>query len=185
MKVISFKNRTFLIVLIITGIAAGVLGFLMPWVASRNIGLIGLVDPEPKLPPLEENRVYHPKGFSLIAPDGWIASIKTIENENCDQVIIEPKIDARWTPRLVISLNDGRNTLLDPNGYYKGKYLEYDAMICGMSWGHYYDWHALFSHKNSQYSVLLMLPHGHGPPKYEKVPDYWWPFLESFRIDRK
>ncbi len=182
---ISFKNRTFLIVLIIVGIAAFISGLLMPSISSRNIGLIGLVDPEPKLPPLEKNRFYHPKGFSIIAPDGWISSIKTIENESCDQIIIEPNVDARWSSRLVISLNDERTTLLDPNEYYPDKYLEYDAMIYEGILGNYYDWHAFFSYKNSQYSVLLMLPHGHGPPKYEKVPDHWWPFLESFRIDRQ
>jgi len=185
MNMISFKNRKFLIVLIIVGIAAFISGLLMPSISSRNIGLIGLVDPEPKLPPSEENRIYHPKGFSVISPDGWIAIIETNEDESRDQILIRPNINARWLPTLVISLNNERTTLLDPNEYYPDKYLEYDAMICEMLWGDYYDWHAFFSYKNSQYSVLLMLPHGHGPPRYEKVPDHWWPFIKSFRIDLK
>lgn len=177
---ISFSNRKFLVALIIIGSVAFVLGVLMPWVASHNN--IGLADPKPKLPLLEKNRIYHPKGFSVIAPEGWLSIIESSENEGRDQIVITPSINARWLPKLVIGFNETRTTLFDPNEYKPGKHLEYDAMIYEGLWGDYYMWHAFFSHKNSRYSVLLILPHGHGPPRYEKVPDYWWMFLNSLRI---
>jgi len=181
--VISFKNRTFLIVLIITGTIALALGFLIPWVASHHIGL---VDPKPKLPPVEKNRIYHPNGFSIIAPQGWKSFVETTDNNDIDRITIQPDIDARWLPHLVARLysEDDKPYYLDPNHYQPDKYLEFEAEIYEGLCHDYHGWHAVFSYEGKRYGVWLMLPHGHGPLRYSKVPDYWWAFLNSFQIKR-
>ena len=149
---------------------------------------IGLADPKPKLPPMEKNRIYHPKCFSIVAPQGWKSFIETGGKRNFNRIWSQPDIDARWSPKLIASIyniDENPYYAMDPNDYQSGRYLEFDAQFYEGLWHDYHGWHAVFSHQGKNYSVLLMLPHGHGPPRYDKVPDYWWPFLNSFRIETK
>ena len=158
---------------------------LMAYYLDKGIKM-GLADPKPKLPPLEDNRVYHPAGFSIIAPKGWRAIVETTQKEGRDRIWIQPKIDARWVPKLIVDLYHKDNEpyyAQDPNDYHPAKYLEYDAVIYEGLWFDYHGWHAVFSHQDKCYGVLLNLPHGHGPMRYNKVPDYWWAFLNTFQID--
>jgi len=176
-----FFNRSDIYVIVVTVMVVGGLGVFLVLKVP-----IGLADPKPKLPPLEDNRVHHPKGFSIIAPQGWQFSIETTKNDRLDRIFIQPDIDARWSPKLIVRLlAKGKNPYYpqDPNDYQQGKYLEFNARIYEGLLADYHGWHAVFSHEGKRYDVLLMLPHGHGPPRYDKVPDYWWPFLNSFRIE--
>ncbi|HUT28150.1 MAG TPA: hypothetical protein VMX13_00030 [Sedimentisphaerales bacterium] len=148
---------------------------------------IGLADPKPVLPQREVDRVHHPQGFSIIAPKGWQSFVRTTDsNDLVDVILIQPDIDARWSPKLIVQLyskDEDFRYARRPYNYQPGKYLKFDARIYEGLGGDYHCWEALFSHQGKRYSVLLMLPHGHGPPRYDKVPDYWWPFLNSFKIE--
>jgi hypothetical protein len=147
---------------------------------------VGLADPKPKLPPLEKDRVRHPKGFSIIAPKGWESMIIEAEGEeHVDCIRIQANADARWSAKLIVSLySEGKKPYhaQDPNDYLRAKYLTFDAKIYEGLWADYHAWHAMLSYEGNLYEVLLMLPHGHGPPRYDEIPDYWRPFLNSFRI---
>lgn len=146
---------------------------------------ISLADPKPKLPPQEQHRIYHPEGFSIIAPKGWSAIVETTQKEGFNRITIQPDIDARWSPKLSVrshSKDENPYAPLDPNNYKPEKYLEHDAMVYEGLCADYHGWLAVFTHQGKYYRVLLMLPHGHGPPRYDKVPEYWWPFLDSLRF---
>lgn len=177
----SSKQRALIAVLVLVGILACALGFLMPWVASRQ--KMTLQDIEPKLPPLEKGRIHHPKGFSVIAPQGWFSKIETDAREGDNRIIITPSIDARWLPKFVVGLNDGVR-VADINEYRPNKYLVYDAMIYENSKSDYYFWHAIFSFRDHQFNVLLMLPNSYDFIKYDKVPNQWLEFLNTFQIDQ-
>lgn len=174
------SKSEFAVSLVIVGAFAFVLGVFLPYLAR-----VDLADPKPKLPPLEKNRVHHPKGFSIVAPKGWEFAIETAENRRVDRIWIQANTEARWSAKLIVSsYSEGQHVYhaMDPNEYVRDGYLEFDARIYEGLWHDYHGWHAMFSHKGERYEVLLMLPHGHGPPRYDKVPDHWWPFLNSFHI---
>lgn len=182
MKWLKFTKAELLIVAVISISLTSLMVYIL-------INLpIGLVDPKPKLPPQEVDRIRHPKGFSIIAPKGWQSFVVTSDNNNIDRITIQPDIDARWYPHLVARLfseDDNPYYTSDPNRYQSDSYLEFDARVYEGLCADYHGWHAVFSYEGKRYGVLLMLPHGHGSPRYNKVPDYWWSFLNTFRIDPK
>jgi hypothetical protein len=82
-------------VLIIVAIVAFLLGIFGP------MGPTTLIDPKPKLPPNEQNRINHPNGFSIIAPKRWKSVIKTETNNRYSSIVIFFKNKARFEPSLV------------------------------------------------------------------------------------
>lgn len=176
-KIISLPE-----LLVIVAIVATLLGVLLPALAH-----ITLIDPKPKLPPQESNRIYHPRRFSIIAPKDWIYKTTT-EPNNLEGIFIYPKnaAKARFSPRFAAILYPNRedvNNRLNRDGFEKGKYLQFDAMVFEGLAGNYHRWEAIFTKDEKWYGVELMLPHGKDSIRYEKVPNYWWPFINSFRIE--
>jgi hypothetical protein len=168
--------------LVIVSIIALLLAVFLPVLTHEHITIN---DPKPKLPAMESNRIYHPKGFSIIAPESWINKIQT-EPNNIERILIHPK----FLPELEIStyldtvlfhdINDVNNYLINSN-FKKCKFLLYDAMVFEGDRGRYYRWEAIFSQNERWYMVRLWLPRI--GKKYENIPDYWWPFINSFRIE--
>ena len=178
-KIMKFR-LTLNKVLIIVAIVAFLLGIFGP------MGPTTLIDPKPKLPPSEQNRINHPNGFSIIAPKGWKSVIKTEPNNIYSSIVIFFKNKARFEPSLVaIKYKNPEKAHYGTkyNEYLKSKFLNYEAMVFEGRSACYHVWHAIFSEDEAWYGIQLMLPHGKDGTRYEKVPDYWWPFLNSFRID--
>ena len=173
---------TFPKILIVVSVIAFLLGLFMP------VGMVGLADPKPKLPPNEKNRIQHPNGFSIIAPEGWMTIIKTEPNNLYDCIAIFPKNKARFKPFIgTTKYKDAEEAHHLPkySEYLKSKFLNYEAIIFEGRSARYHVWHAIFSEDETWYDIMLSLPHGKHGTRYEKVPDYWWPFLNSFRIEPK
>jgi hypothetical protein len=170
-------------ILIIVAVIAFLLGIFLPLLTPAI-----LVDPKPKLPPLEQNRIHHPNGFSIVAPKGWMPTIKTEKNNAYDSIAIFPKNKARFTPSITaIKYKDSEKAhhLTEYRDYRKSKFLNFEAIISEGRSARYHLWHAIFSEDDAWYGIMLMLPHGKNGTRYEKVPDYWWPFINSFRIEPK
>ncbi|NIP24567.1 MAG: hypothetical protein GWN67_03800 [Phycisphaerae bacterium] len=166
--------------LIIIAIFAFLLGIFGP------MGPATLIDPKPKLLPNEQNRINHPNGFSIIAPKGWTSVVKTEPNNIYSSIVIFPENKARFIPSLVAikyKNSEQAHHLTNYSEYHKSKFLNFEAMIFEGRAVYYHRWHVIFSENEAWYGIELMLPHGKDGTRYEKVPDYWWPFLNSFRID--
>lgn len=169
-------------ILIIVAVIAFLLGILTP------LGPVRLFDPKPKLPPHEQNRIHHHNGFSIIAPEGWMSVIKTETNNTYDSIIIFPKNKARFAPSIgAIKYKNSEEAHHLPkySEYRRSKFLNFEAIIFEGRSARYHRWHAIFSEDEAWYGIELMLPHGKHGTRYEKVPDYWWPFINSFRIDSR
>lgn len=178
MKLNFTKNDIFLFITI-SLIALG-LGIYLPFTIP-----IRLVDPKPKLPPEEENRVYHPRGFSIIAPEGWKSFVDSNDSNDLSLIVIQPDTNARWAPKLFAQLYTEKDNpcYVDSSLYSQEKFLEYDAEVYEGRCGAYHQWQAVFLYEGDRYSVGIMLPHGEDETRYNKVPDYWWPFINSFHVE--
>lgn len=167
-------------ILIIVAIVAFLLGIFLP------MGPATLIDPKPKLPPNEQNRINHPNGFSIIAPKGWKSVVETEPNNIYSSIVIFPENKARFVPSMVaIKYKNSEQAHYQTkySEYRKSKFLNFEAKIFEGRSACYHGWHAIFSEDKAWYGIKLMLPHGKDGTRYEKVPDYWWPFLNSFRVE--
>lgn len=172
---------SFLGVLIVIGVVGLLTGILLPGLARRT-----LFDPKPKLPPLEKNRIHHPKGFSIIAPEGWMSVVHTEPNVFYDSIFIAPKNRARFEPHIVAiqyENSDEASKSAEQEEYRKSEFLGLPAMVFKGRSARYHMWHAIFSKDDRWFAIMLMLPNGKDGIRYEAVPDYWWPFINSFRTD--
>jgi hypothetical protein len=167
-------------ILIIVAVVALLLAIFIP------VGPGILIDPKPELPPHEQNRIHHHNGFSIIAPEGWRSVIKTETTSPYDSIIIFPKHKARFAPSIsAIKYKNSEQAhhLPEYREYRKSKFLNFEAIIFEGRSARYHMWHAVLSEDGAWYGIELTLPHGKHGRRYEKVPDYWWPFLNSFRIE--
>ena len=167
-------------ILILVAVIAFLLGIFAP------MGPAILFDPKPKLPLHEKNRIHHHKGFSIIAPEGWMSIIKTETGDTCDSITIFPKKRARFISSITAikyKNSEEAHHLTKYSEYRKSKFLAFEAIIFEGRSARYHAWDAIFSEDNAWYGIRLMLPHGKHGTRYQKVPDYWWPFINSFRID--
>ncbi|MHC4215231.1 MAG: hypothetical protein ACYSWP_17860, partial [Planctomycetota bacterium] len=111
-------------ILIIVAVIAFLLGIFLP------VGMVRLIDPNPKLPPHEQNRIHHPNGFSIIAPEGWRSVIET--DNAYDSIIIFPKNKARFKPSIgAIKYENSEEAphLPEYREYRKSKFLNFEAII--------------------------------------------------------
>jgi len=169
--------------LIVLLVAAVLISFLVTALLNMPIELS---DPKPKLPPSESNRIHHPKGFSIIAPEGWTTRVETKEQGKRDSIFIQLNVDARFCTRLSVTLFPERpnfNKFPFREGYKEGRFKQYEAFIFDGDTGNYYQWNSYFHNQDKWFFVTLWLPNGDDGVRYHKIPDYWWPFIESFQID--
>jgi hypothetical protein len=170
------------VVLLVAGLAA-----LLLYPLLKPNGDVS--DPKPALPPREEDRLYHPAGFSLVMPRGWAGEVL---------VRGEPQPGARPWHRNVLAIVPGTGArfesmlgateLAEPPDPLSGstttmQFGGAEASLFERELGRYYNASLAFRRDGRWFAVWLMLPNDKYGVRHQTVPDYWWPFLESFRLE--
>jgi hypothetical protein len=177
-----------LILLIVVGLIAFVLGLLVP--------IKGAAPSAPWItqePPREDHRVLHPKGFSIVKPPGWSAhiSISRAEDQPVDQ------IDLRASEKPLrdytgISVTLFRDPPLSPergDPYYVAKYQETDFLNMkayertDLRAGNrdYFTYELLVNNHGQWYRIVYQIPADFQSPAITNVPATMMPYIRSFQ----
>lgn len=182
-------NKTRLItIVIIVFICSAVVLFLLP--------LKDYLYPWPSPPPKEQNRVFHPAGFSIVKPDKWLSKIRVkgepeFQSKNLkivtkvDSIFIYPDTKARFPDTLTVKKYSQKPVF---EKYYKPYKLPGFSFKDGVQYenqqGKYFQWTGLVKLKEDWYCIQLMQPNDDMMIAAD-VPDYWWPFINSFKAEQK
>jgi hypothetical protein len=142
----------------------------------------------PKDPPVESNRVFHPKGFSIIPPPGWKVSLSE------DGIGSNPGAGrgVRYTPRLTVTTAAKREHLV-------GRMMDHElrqTMFAGQiayelfnpSGGggdeSYLTYLVCLEREGTWYELLYQTPNGGElfPPQFTAVPEHMAPYIQSFKL---
>jgi hypothetical protein len=146
-------------------------------------------------PALEENRIVHPNGFSIIAPDTWRTHIKVIgvpdthgDEPTLDSISAAPWAKVKRTPLLkVYRWVNKKPGLLENYKLVECSWFAYPEAKCYQFQADYYfNWEAIIPGRNeSETFELRMVEINDAIKNSNEVPDRWKPFLNSFRIHEK
>ncbi|MDP7252278.1 MAG: hypothetical protein QGF00_21895 [Planctomycetota bacterium] len=143
----------------------------------------GVLDPKPELPADEANRVKHAKGFSIIKPNGWESQEFVDDKLRGNSIVIRPSKVDEYSPSLEVSMCDDRTeleTLMTQRRYSFSKGGR-QAVIFDPVNGPFLELIVGITREGRWYKIKLSLPNGLRKYRYQKVPQYWWAFLNSFR----
>jgi hypothetical protein len=133
----------------------------------------------PETPPVETQRVFHPRGFSVIPPPGWVVKFVA------DSIIIGPgSKKVRYAPGFGITRLDYAPELSE---FHKTAFLEMEAYeMTRPASGHgdvtYLIYHLLVRHDDHWYEISYSLPNGSfDRPARSTVPDTMMLYIHSFR----
>jgi hypothetical protein len=135
--------------------------------------------------PREEDRVWHPDGYSMIAPPDWKMSIeteeKTLVRTNRGWLKVEPRNPGYYPPALTITvLRDPPETekLKSTQHFTAGTFHGLPALIASAPHGKYWAYQCIFQDRDRWFQITLSMP------DYEDVPNSsWWPYVDSFRYE--
>lgn len=129
--------------------------------------------------PEDARRTRHLDGFSICYPIGWGGTaFGGSENGvgNGIRLAQERKV-GRETTITVLCSGSEKPTLPNPReGVFQSQPATFSARSSSQNW----QWRMVFERNGRWYSILLATPI---PLEVEKSP--YWPFIESFRVDKK
>jgi hypothetical protein len=131
--------------------------------------------------PREKLRVYHPTGYSIIAPPGWISIPRkpALERYLADSLTLEPERSIGKVPRLFVGSFSGTpdvTELLRTKQLFEGSFMGEPAYVReGLNRGMWM-WRAIFERSGRWYELVLWLPH---PAEVERTE--YFAFLQSFK----
>jgi len=173
-------------------VACVIIGYTFLWINSDS-WYTG-----PDITPNEENRVFHPAGFSIIAPAGWqnrvteadgaIDGVYERPTHANDSIRIIPNTKARLTEMLIIRKIGGNWRNQDIRTATPAKQDRFQlpaAATFEEQRGNYWVWFALLPDQQSQehyYELSLWLPNDDIGGQ-DSVPEVWWSYLNSFRME--
>jgi hypothetical protein len=133
--------------------------------------------------PRDADRVWHPDGYSVIAPPDWKMSIeteeKTLVRTNRGWLKVEPRNPGYYPPTMTITaLRDPPETarLKETQHFTEGTFQGKPALIASAPHGKYWAYQTIFQDRDRWFQITLSMP------DYADVPNSsWWPYLDSFR----
>jgi hypothetical protein len=140
----------------------------------------------PKDRPDERNRVYHPKGFSIIPPPGW----KVSSSE--DGMGSNPGAgrNVRYTPRLTVRTTDRRwrwpgkmdENLRETVFAGQAAHEALDPLVGGGD-EPYFSYGVFMERDGTWYEIFYQTPNGSWiSPQYTSTPEGIAPYIQSFRL---